>query len=310
MIRWPYKWRKIEGRKSKIPYWGAVRYILDCIAENMFIKLSKIPTDALNKNNRNEKIVVSLTSFPARLDQCFYSIKSLLLQDYKPDRVVLWLASEQFPDKKLPEKYSELLQLGVEIKFCDDLKAHKKYFYMLQEQKNNEVVITFDDDIIYESDAILKLIGMHQKFPRSIICNRGFQMTCNEDEVLEYNKWKIYSDVGVGIPVYNVLPSTGAGCLYPYNIMPATTFNIELIKKYAWTADDLWMKFNSLSHGVKVVKTKKDVATLCNVYGSQKEALTNINNLMNENQRTIERLETLFPNVKNILLNEGNINNN
>jgi hypothetical protein len=79
--------------------------------------------------------------------------------------------------------------------------------------------------------------------------------------------------------------------------MPETTFNIELIKKNAYTADDIWMCFNRTVAGIPAVKTREKNAILCNVKNSQKEALTTINDIGEGNQRTIECLLELFPEV-------------
>ena len=52
------------------------------------------------------KLIVSLTSFPARINTVHQVIESLLNQTKKADKIILWLAPEQFPngEKDLPEK--------------------------------------------------------------------------------------------------------------------------------------------------------------------------------------------------------------
>lgn len=283
----------------KIPHLAGLIYCWDCIAENFYIKHAKLPACGVwDGAPREEKVIISLTSFPARIDTCYYAIKSLMLQSYKADRIILWLAENQFPAHSLPKKLDDLVDRGLEIRYCEDLRAHKKYYHALQEQQAGEVVITYDDDIIYEADSVWKLIEQHRQYPRCIICNRGHFITTGQDgKVDTYRKWKVCSPEGVGRPAMMIMPSTGAGCLYPHNVMPATTFDVNLIKDYASTADDIWMCFNRLSAGVPVVKTREKTAILCNVSASQKEALTKINDLGHENERTIERLEKLFPGV-------------
>ena len=246
---------------------------------------------------RAETLTVSLTTFPARIDACYYAIKSLMIQDYQADRIVLWLAEEQFPDKRLPKKYDELINKGLEVRYCDDLRSHKKYFYALQDQKENELVVTFDDDIIYEKDALSKLVRCHNQYPGCIICNRGHHITSEGGEISPYRSWRICSPEGVDAPSMKIMPSTGAGCLYPYGTMPKSTFDLDNIRQYAFTADDIWMCFNRLTSNVPVVKTREKNAILCNVYSSQTEALTNINDIGHENERTIERLRKLYPGV-------------
>jgi hypothetical protein len=266
--------------------------------ENLYIRLARLPDSGVNLTEREERVIVSLTSFPARIHKVYYAIKSLMLQTYKADDIILWLSESQFPERKLPENFKYLTDRGLTIRWCDDLRSHKKYFYILQEQKSDEVVITYDDDIIYEADSIEKLMISHKKHPDCIICNRGHEIAFDNDGSLtEYKNWSIHSSVGVNEPDVCVLPSTGNGCLYPYGAMPPITFDWEKAKTNAYSADDIWMRFCSLSNGVKVVKTLETIAILVNVWGSQKERLTQLNDINGENQRVLERLLVLFPDI-------------
>lgn len=298
MIRWPYSWRRPEGVNNGIPKIRVLHYKLDCLFENIYIRLSRLPKECLNNENREESLTISLTTFPARINKTYFAIKSLMLQSYKADRIVLWLAEEQFPEKRLPKEIERLVDRGLEICWCDDLRSHKKYFYALQQQKENELVVTYDDDIIYERDSIEKLITAHNEHPSCIVCNRAHELTFSkEGELLPYDNWKIHSETGVTKPAMNLMPSTGNGCLYPYGCMPPITFDWEIIKQNALTADDVWMRYCSYSNGVPILKTRETIAILCNVWGSQRERLTQLNDCNGENQRVIDRLNSVFPDI-------------
>lgn len=302
MLRLPYNWRKIEEKKSLIPHLGGARYYVDCFLENLFIKNAKLPEHGTYTGTvREKRIIVSLTTFPARIDACFFAVKSLMLQTVQADKIVLWLAKEQFKDSAALEKLAPLIDIGLEIRYCEDLRSHKKYYYALQEQTPDELVITFDDDIVYEKDAIEKLMKKHNQFPNAIVCNRGHYMPLAQGRLEPYRRWALRFEQGVDKPIMAIMPSTGAGCLYPCGCMPKSTFDIRRIKENAWSADDIWMRFNSLNNGIKVVRTRKEIASLCNVYSSQREALRNQNDGQGENQRTVDRLLKLFPETEKIL---------
>lgn len=304
MFRWPYYFRKKEGKSVPVPHLGGLMYKFDCIFENLYIQHESLPADGVYKaGDREKKVLVSMTTFPERIGVCYYAIKSLMLQSFQADRIILWLAEEQFPNHQLPEKYEELTKRGLEIRFCDDLKSHKKYFYALQEQKKDEVVITFDDDIIFERDAILKLMEAHKRYPDCIICNRGQHIAVEKDGISAYSEWTMHVKDGHQRPIMRIVPSTGAGCLYPYGIMPKTTFDKALMYQTAPRADDLWMRFNSLSAGVEVVKTREWNATLCTVNNSQEHALTKHNDLSNGNQEALDRLCKTFPDAVTLCCN-------
>lgn len=300
MLRLPYKLRRTEGRPCRIPYWGGFRYKIECLCENLYIKLSSLPKTGINLYPHGvPKVIVSMTTYPARIDAAYYAIKSLMLQTHKADRIILWLARSQFD--KIPEKLESLMDKGLEIRFCEDLKSHKKYFFALRQQLKNEVIITYDDDIIYERDSIAKLVNMHIKHPGCIICNRAQKINFNESEIKPYKTWAFFNKVKAGIPVLGMVPSTGNGCLYPYGVMPQSAFDIKTISENALTADDLWIAFNSINNKIPIVKTLDTIPTLVTVGKSQRASLTQINDIGGENQRTINRLLELFPKTLQLL---------
>lgn len=296
MIHWPEKLKWIEGKSSKIKYLQGFVRTVSVLADNFFARLSPLPKYGINHTtSSDEKIIISLTSFPERIDKSYYAIKSLMSQSQKADRIILWLAKEQFPDKILPSRFKALLKRGLEVRFTDeDLKSHKKYFYALQEQRPDELIITFDDDIIFESDAIKRLIETHRKFPGYIICNRGVVLEIDEKkQVKRVGGKNLYHNDGVRQPSFLLVPSTGAGTLYPYGVMPESTFNKKEIFESAISSDDLWIWYNGLKAGIGVVKTKKESRVLSEIVGSQFYRLSEFNDEGGENDRVLERFEFL-----------------
>ncbi len=75
---------------------------LDSIDRN----LKNLTEPGIRDNGLTNKIIISLTSFPERMDEIHYALYSLLTQTFKPDMLVLWLGEEQFPNKEsdIPEK--------------------------------------------------------------------------------------------------------------------------------------------------------------------------------------------------------------
>lgn len=293
-MRWPYKLRWKDGTWSRLPFvQGAVRNVVR-LWENLYIRLAPLPKRGINSaDRRNEKIIVSLTSFPARIHAAYYAVKSLMLQTVKPDGILLWLSESQFPERRLPSGFTRLEERGLQVKWVsEDLRSHKKYYYALQQQRPGELVITYDDDLIYEPKSIERLVAMHTRFPRNVICNRATLMRRDEAGQLDCDDFSgIYTDEGVGRPSSQIVPSTGAGCLYPYGVMPESTFDKEDIVNKALTADDIWIWHNCNRAGVGIVKTHKDSRVLCEVYGSQREALVKGNIAGGGNHEALRRLK-------------------
>src|SRR5690606_7617272 len=84
----------------------------------------------VNKIKREFVIDISITSFPARIEEVNYTIETLFLQTVKADSITLYLSLDQFPDKNIPEALSLQEKRGLNIEFVDDdLRSHKKYYY-------------------------------------------------------------------------------------------------------------------------------------------------------------------------------------
>ena len=277
----------------RIPFLGGVWYRACVNAENKSILREKIPSQVLNKEKREKHVIASLTSYPARIPFVHLAIKSLMLQTYKPDRIILWLAEEQFPNKELPSELTELTAHGLEIIWIHDLYGHKKYFYPVMHQAENEVVITFDDDIIYAPKCIERLMRLHAKHPNCLICERG--QTLDESHLKNPGLWKVISDVGVKKPTYSMNPSPGGGCLIPYGAFFKDAQNEEIIRRLAYKNDDLWYMFMCAENGTRMIKTRKYHRTFTTVAGSQIEQMATENVIGNKNAEIMEGLIAAYP---------------
>ena len=175
----------------KLP--SIVRFGIKIIANFILPKYFRITTKdqryKLLETNRDRKIIVSLTSFPARIDKVWLVIETLLRQSIKPDKIILWLSSEQFRSlNSLPEVLLSQQSRGLEITFVsEDLRSHKKYFYVFQSNPK-DTVITVDDDVFYDTKTIENLINLNSQFPNCVCIQRGWQIerTLVENRVLPY----------------------------------------------------------------------------------------------------------------------------
>ena len=51
-----------------------------------------------------QRIIVSLTSFPAAIPYAVQAIRSVLNGTLKPDKIVLYLDTQKFPNGKVPDE--------------------------------------------------------------------------------------------------------------------------------------------------------------------------------------------------------------
>lgn len=124
------------------------------------------PNKGVSHIKRNPKLIVSLTSFPGRINVVEQTIDSILRQSLKPDYVILWLAESQFPTKErsLPRSLVRYKKHGLQIRWCEDIRPYKKLIPTLREFPD-DIIVTADDDIIYWENWLEKLYASHIKYP-------------------------------------------------------------------------------------------------------------------------------------------------
>ncbi len=252
------------------------------------IKTENTFGNGLNTEPRKTNYVVSLTSFPARIDMVWITVESLLRQNFKPDAIILWLTNQEFPDRILPESLKKMEEKGLEIRYCDNIRAHNKYFRTILEfpQAN---VITVDDDTYYPSNTISNLVKMHEKSPDSICANRVHKMTFNEGKITPYRKW--YHNFSSSEEPSHLLLMTGVGgVLYPPNSLHKEAFDTDLIKKLCFNADDLWLKIAAIRNNTKVVTNNTFTRDFITVGNTQKVNLVKNNSQGGGNDEQLKSL--------------------
>ena len=254
---------------------------------------SKLSIDKLSINS-NSEIIVSLTSFPARIKTVYLTIKSILFQSYPPKTVVLWLSKEQFPEgeNNLPRELLLLKKKGLIIEFCDDLKSHKKYFYSFQNY-SNDLIVTIDDDVYYPKNMLKLMFDFSRIYPDSIIANRVREISFQDSKIIPYRKWKI-NNVKSSEPSKKLLPTGVGGVLYKASFFLDTLYSKKHIKELCLNADDIWLKANSLINEKKVVFTCKYYNEFIEVKGSQVESLYSQNVFNATNDPQIKGVFDLF----------------
>lgn len=281
----------------------AIRKIVDA-RQRAYCNQLTLESLNTNKKQMDDRVVVSLTTFPARIGYVHMAVKSLLNQTVKPERLLLWLAKDQFRDVEIPDELKELCAYGLEIRYCDeDILAHKKYYYAMREFPEH-IIVTYDDDIIYPEDSLEKLLRMHKQHPRAIVCNRGREIKVENGEVAAYRYWRVSGRIPAGVQTYHVMASTGAGTLYPPHCMPEETFDLEKIRTLALTADDLWMKAMSIKGEIPVVKSQTRCKALCLSKPRQNVTLAHKNVDQNLNDHVMQKLLEHYPEIKRTLLED------
>lgn len=286
----------------RVPFFGGKWYSFLTKLENKSIREEILPEKPLNTEKREKKIIATLTTYPARIDCVHLAIKSIMLQTYKPDRIILWLADSQFPGRVLPKELTDLEAYGLEILWMHDLHSNKKFFYPVINQKEDELVITFDDDIIYSTKTIERLMKTHKKFPDCMVCERA--QAYDASNPYQPGRWLTLSDVGVSKPSYSLNPSPGGGCLIPYGLFWEDVCNEEKINTLAHHHDDVWFMFMCVQNKRKIIKTRKYHKTFSVITDSQVEAIAMDNIQNNSNLQVVKRLSEVYPEAWNRIVTD------
>lgn len=288
----------------RIPLLGGWLYqSLSAIARK---RIAKLPFEALslNKEKRDTILTCTLTTFPDRIDTVQYTIKSLFNQSVKPDRIVLWLASSEFENFQFPESINRLQERGLEIRYCDNYFGHKRYYKMIEEQKENECIIMFDDDILFPYCLIERLYDKWLQFPDCVICERGQVMTFDGDKILNPGRWSSTSDEGIDKPSYKILASPGGGCLFPPKALYKDANNTDMISKYALKTGDIWLMFQTVQNDTKILRTHKLHRTFIQSERVQTVQLGKEAIYLGRYVKTFEDLSLIYPHAYQNMISE------
>lgn len=232
----------------------------------------------VTKFKREERVIVSLTSFPERINTVIKTIKTLLTQTMKPDEVILWLAPTQFPNKEgdLPQALLDLRQWGLTIDWCEDYRSYKKILPTLNKYPN-AVIITTDDDIYYAPDTIETLYKSYEAHRNEIHAHRCDWLKVNNGTISWEKTRELYLDKHKNIASFhNRLTGYGA-VLYPPYCFYKDVSDIKLIKELLPTHDDVWLWAMTLLAGYKTRLVKGYSESINYIEDSQQYGLCKIN---------------------------------
>lgn len=229
-----------------------------------------------------EKIVVSMTSYPARIkyvSKVWFSVLKQIKPEYNC-KCVLVLAKPEFPnlEKDLPDDLNLMVKNDlIEIIWTEtNIRSHKKLMPVLKKYPNDSILIIDDDQ--YRPDGWLKIfIEDHKTWPTDVLAGRIQQREVNGHFV-----WQSVADTERGkIIKFGRSQNGRGGTLYPPGVFTDKEFFDEkLYMTYSPTSDESWQYFWLKKHDIwpratsSYIKDEKLV-----IQAAQKTALWNKNKL-------------------------------
>lgn len=218
------------------------------------------------------ELVISLTSYPARFATLHLTIKSLIDQTVRPDRIVLWIAEGDIG--QLPETLTSLRDDRFQIESCEDLRSFKKILPSLASFPKAFILIA-DDDTYYPEEWLRSLVDTYDPASPSVVFTRGHRPRYTADgRLMPYRQWDRNAVNDPEGSVSQDMMATGnGGVLYPPGSLPPETTNLETIRKFSETSDDVWLYFMRRRSGFPVKRVPGPKREYVEWDGTQAQAL-------------------------------------
>lgn len=205
-------------------------------------------------------ISINITTTSERLELCSATVWSLIMQGVKPDFINVWVSKESYLSDlgiiKTPEWIDKINSVEniVRLRYTDNIGPYRKIIPILRESSYEDVIIYADDDVIYLSTWLGKLLAMYNSFggeypiaSRVRIRNKNFlggyksynlSSICYDNRLLKSD----FIITGVG------------GCVVSKKHFLSKDILLDDFLSVAPTTDDIWIS-KLLTRGGKGVKT-------------------------------------------------------
>lgn len=248
-------------------------------------------------------LIVSLTSYPKRMHIIHHVLYSLFNQTLLPDKIILYLSVQEFPERNssLPKTLLCFLKLGLEIKWVEEnLRSYKKLIYALREFPN-EILITADDDTLYPNTWLEKLYYAYKQQPSYIHAHRAHRIRFDElTHLLPYKQWTPCISYTQTTPSFLNFPTTGGGVLYPPKSLHGKVQDVATFMELCPHADDIWFWAMAVLYGSKINVVQDNFNTF-NGFEHSGEPLYKLNYTQNYNDIQLANIFAHFPQLKDKL---------
>ena len=186
----------------------------------------------------DSKIIVNVTTYPARDKNLYTALQSISTQLLKPDEIILHLAEDEYDKNNIPANIQKCIDEKLVTQICWTKKntyCFKRYNALYKNSFAYNIVI--DDDIQYRNNFIQELISTAKKNQDCII-NTATTATSYDGAQIKKQKikeQKSYQNAFMG----------GCTCFPPYIFPTKFLFDNELCRKrdaYVKKCDESWFK--------------------------------------------------------------------
>lgn len=258
--------------------------VLD-VAEKLKVLRLRMGSGRLPPHEGPPRVIISLTSFPARIEHAWITIETLLAQTTAPDAVILVLAEGQFPGRSIPSRLERQQARGLQILWvAEDTRSYKK-LVPVRLAHPDATIVTVDDDALYAPWMLERLLDARSLHPGAIIGYRGWHARAIDGRLPPYIGWK---RAGPDTPPGESLLTGLGGILYPPHVLPIDLLtDVERARRVCPIGDDLW--FWAVARHAGVPSVCLDLPSYRELRAqSSSPALWLLNKAAGENDRQLE----------------------
>lgn len=267
----------------------------------------------------NKKVILSMTTWKKRIHQIPVVIDSILKNTKVPDKIVINLALEEFPNKM--DDFSEDIKKYINSKseiielywLCKDTKVWKKLIPTLIRYKN-DIIISIDDDFIYPNDFIETMyndfVSNKEKYPISgnRVCINGIKYHCGCSSLVMY---KFFMNE-LGMLTDDIYNAGADDVYYTHVVVNGGSHYITCSKMFFHNmeslhdSDDKGYSVNShinINNAVSLCSDKgikstyKNINFICETDNIKTDICPNINNNIDVIKKSNSRNNTKFPQI-------------
>ena len=240
---------------------------------------------------------ISMTTYGLRLKDVHIVIETIAKGTVLPSRFMLYLDVEKdvlHPTKAL----KRLMKRGLEIHLAENLGPHTKIQWWIQNAPDfSRPHIVADDDIFYPNWWLERILEAAQREPTSVMAHRAHRIVLSDDKkgLAPYNSWP----PGIKGPSHLNFATCVSGVLFPPNFLEIMRKAGDGFRETCPRADDIWLTFQSIEHGVGIGLVAEESIEFDNIPGSQEQALHKTN--VSEQQNDVQLRQTFLPSTYALL---------
>lgn len=209
-----------------------------------------------NERYCEHEVVVSMATHGERFYEAYMAIESIMQQSIKPNRLILNVAIDEFMGKPLPPALRLQQERGLEIHYCEDYWSYKKIIPTLR-RFPEAIIITVDDDCLYNLDMLENLIHSHKQDSTAIWGNRIHDICFDPitSELKSYMDWNMCIPNTEEASNLHFITSVG-GVLYPPHSLYKDVLCDDIFMNVCKTNDDIWCYVMALLNKTPIKKVR------------------------------------------------------